>query len=137
MNITSELPFLNIHNPFTSKRISVYSDKHSRMPMDTKDYFVKRISRLSKGMVILPSVWYQFMRLCRLSRQMHVSSIVTRLFVHVCLHHCSFLVAILGNSQYIICLTLPCKARKGQFMASHTFRMNILNFIVPCVYILN
>jgi len=38
MNITPDLPFLNIHNPFTKKRISVYLDKYSRMFLDTKDY---------------------------------------------------------------------------------------------------
>ena len=32
--------------------ISLYLDKHSRMSMDTKDYFVKQISHLSKGVVI-------------------------------------------------------------------------------------
>ena len=38
MNITPDLPFLNIHNPFTNERISVYLDKHSRMCLDTKEY---------------------------------------------------------------------------------------------------
>ena len=52
MNITLDLPFLNIHNPFTNERISIYLDKHSRMSSDTKDYFGKQISHLSKGVVI-------------------------------------------------------------------------------------
>ena len=30
INITPDLPFLNIHNPFTNRRISVYLDKHNR-----------------------------------------------------------------------------------------------------------
>jgi len=55
MNITPDFPFLNIHNPFTNERISVYLDKHSRMSLVTKDYFVKQISQLSKGMVIVAS----------------------------------------------------------------------------------
>jgi len=42
--ITPYLPFLNIHNPFTNERISliisVYLDKHNRMSLNTKDYFV-------------------------------------------------------------------------------------------------
>ena len=52
MNITLNLSFLNIHNPFTNERISIYLDKHSRMSLDTKDYF-KQISHLSKGVVIV------------------------------------------------------------------------------------
>jgi len=36
MNMTPDLPFLNIHNPFTNERIIIYSDKHSRMSFDTK-----------------------------------------------------------------------------------------------------
>ena len=55
MNITPDFPFLNIHNPFTNERISVYLDKHSRMSLVTKDYFVKQISQLSKAMVIVAS----------------------------------------------------------------------------------
>jgi len=51
MNITLDLPFLNIHDPFSIKRISVYIDTHSRMSLDTEDYFVKQISHLSKGVV--------------------------------------------------------------------------------------
>ena len=47
-----DLPFLNIHNPFTNKRIRVYLDKHNRMSLNTKDYFVKQISQLAKGVVI-------------------------------------------------------------------------------------
>ena len=35
--------------------ISVYLDKHNRMPLDTKDYFAKQISNLSKGVVIVAS----------------------------------------------------------------------------------
>ena len=54
MNIT-DLPFLNIHNPLTNERISVYLDKHSRMSLDIKDYFVKQVSHLSKGMVVVAS----------------------------------------------------------------------------------
>ena len=53
MNITTNLPFLNTHNPFTNKRISIYLDKHSRMSLDTENYFVKQISHLSKGVVIV------------------------------------------------------------------------------------
>jgi len=55
INITLDLPFLNIHNPFSKERISVYFDKHSRMPLDTNDYFVKQINPLSKGVVIVTS----------------------------------------------------------------------------------
>ena len=49
MNIMPDLLFLNIQNMFTNERISVYLDKHSRMSLDTKYYFVKQISHLSKG----------------------------------------------------------------------------------------
>jgi len=35
MNITVDLPFFNIHNPFTNEKINVYWDKHSGMSMDT------------------------------------------------------------------------------------------------------
>jgi len=52
---TPDLPFLHIHNPFTNEKISVYLDKHSRMSLDTKDYFVKQISHLCKGVVIVVS----------------------------------------------------------------------------------
>jgi len=53
MDITPDLPFLNIHNPFTNERInSVYLDKHNRMFLNTKDFFVKQIRHLSKGVVI-------------------------------------------------------------------------------------
>jgi len=52
MNITPNLIFLNIHNPFTDKRITVYLDNHSRMSLGTRDYFVNQISHLSKGVVI-------------------------------------------------------------------------------------
>jgi len=54
MNITPDLPLLNFHNPFTIESISVFLDKHSRMYLDTKpskDYFVKEINNLSKGVV--------------------------------------------------------------------------------------
>ena len=54
-NITPDLPFLNIHNSFTNERISVYLDKHRPMSLDTKDYFVKQIVHLSKGVVIVAS----------------------------------------------------------------------------------
>ena len=56
MNITPELPFLNIHNPFTNERISVYLDKHSSMSFLTKDYFVKQMSHLSKNVYTCLSV---------------------------------------------------------------------------------
>ena len=53
MGITLDLPFLNIHNPFTNERISVYfKDKCGRMSLGTKEYFVKQIGNLSKGVVI-------------------------------------------------------------------------------------
>ena len=52
MDITLDLQFLNIHNPLTNERISVYLDKHNRMSLNTKDYIVKQISLLSKGVVI-------------------------------------------------------------------------------------
>jgi len=55
MNITPELPFLNIHNLFTNERIRVYLDKHSSMSFLTKDYVVKQISHLSKNVVIVAS----------------------------------------------------------------------------------
>ena len=59
MNITPDLPFLHIHNPFTNERISIYLDKHSRMSLDTKDYFLKQISHLSKDVVIVASAYCQ------------------------------------------------------------------------------
>jgi len=55
IDITQDLPFLNIHNLFTNERISVYFDKHSRIVVDTKDYFVKQINHLSMGLVIVAS----------------------------------------------------------------------------------
>ena len=55
MNISSDLQFLNINNPFTNERISVYLDKHRRMSLDRKDYFDNQISHLSKGVVIVAS----------------------------------------------------------------------------------
>jgi len=53
MNITPDIPFLNIYNPFTSARMRAYLEKHSRMSLDTNDYFVKHISHLSKSVVIV------------------------------------------------------------------------------------
>jgi len=55
MSIPSDLQFLNINNPFTNERMSVYLDKHRHMSLDRKDYFVKQISHLSKGVVIVAS----------------------------------------------------------------------------------
>jgi len=55
MDITRDLSFLNIHNLFTNERISAYLDKHNCMFLNTKDYFIKQISHLSKGMVIVAS----------------------------------------------------------------------------------
>jgi len=52
-NITPDLLFRNMHNLFTSERICVYLDKHSRMSLYTRDYFVKQISYLSKGVAIV------------------------------------------------------------------------------------
>jgi len=56
MNITPDLPFLNIYDSFTTERINVYLDKLSRMSLDTKDYFVYQISHLFKSVVIVASV---------------------------------------------------------------------------------
>ena len=53
MYITLDLPYLNIQDSFTNERISVHLDKHSHMSLDTKDYFVKQIIHLSKGVVIV------------------------------------------------------------------------------------
>ena len=54
MDIMPDLTFLNIHNSFTNeRRISVYLDKHNRMSLNIKDYFVKQISHLSKAVVIM------------------------------------------------------------------------------------
>jgi len=55
MNITPDLQFLNIHNSFTNEKISVYLFKHSRMSLDANNFFVKQISHLSKGVVIVDS----------------------------------------------------------------------------------
>jgi len=55
MDIMPNLPYLNVHNPFTNERISVYLNNHSCMSLDTKDYFVKQINHLSKGVVIVAS----------------------------------------------------------------------------------
>jgi len=52
MKITTDPPCLNIQNPFTNGRISVYLDKHSRMSLDTQEYIVKQINHLSKSLVI-------------------------------------------------------------------------------------
>jgi len=52
-DIALDLPFLHIHNAFTKKSISIYVGKHSRMSLDTKDCFVKQISHLSKGVVLV------------------------------------------------------------------------------------
>ena len=64
MYITPDLSFLNIYNPFTNERISVYLDKHNRMSLNTKDYFIKQISHLLKGVVIVVSVECQANSLC-------------------------------------------------------------------------
>ena len=61
MNITLNLPFLNIHNLFTNERISVYLDKHTRTSLDIKNYAVKQNSHLSKSAVIVAIVWCQFL----------------------------------------------------------------------------
>jgi len=61
MNITHDLPFLNIHNSFTNKRISVYWGKQSPMSLDAKDYFVKQTSHLSKRRVLVASAQCQFL----------------------------------------------------------------------------
>jgi len=53
MDITQDLPFLNIHNLLTNERISEYLDKHNCMFLNTKGYFIKQISQLSKGVVWL------------------------------------------------------------------------------------
>ena len=55
MDITPDVPFLNIHNPFINGRISVYLDTHNHMNLDTKDYFVKQFGPMSKGVVIVAS----------------------------------------------------------------------------------
>ena len=55
MNMTPDLPFLNIKNTFTKEKNSVYLDKYRRMSLDTKYHFVKQISHLSKGVVIVAS----------------------------------------------------------------------------------
>jgi len=52
MNITL---FLNIHNLFTNETISVYLDKHSRMSLDTNNYFFQQICHKNKGVVIVAS----------------------------------------------------------------------------------
>jgi len=60
MNIMWDLLFLNIHNPFTNERIRVYLDKDSCMSLDSKDFFVKHVNQMSKGMVIVYSAKCQF-----------------------------------------------------------------------------
>jgi len=55
MNIMPDLQFLKNLNLFTNERISVYLDKHNCMYLNTKDYYVKQISHLSKGVVIVAS----------------------------------------------------------------------------------
>jgi len=54
MDITPDLPFLNIHNPVTNERIR-YTWTNNRMSLNTKDYFVKQISHVSKCVVIVAS----------------------------------------------------------------------------------
>ena len=49
LNITPDHPFLNILNMFTNEIISAYLDKHGRLSLDTKDYFVKQVSHMCKG----------------------------------------------------------------------------------------
>jgi len=49
MNITTDFQFLNILNMFTNAIISAYLDKHGRLSLDTKDYFVQQVSHLCKG----------------------------------------------------------------------------------------
>ena len=61
MNITHDLPFLNIHNSFTNERISVNLGKQSRLSLDTKDNFVKQTSNLSKRKVLVASAQCQFL----------------------------------------------------------------------------
>jgi len=53
MDITPDLPSLNIYNLFNNERIRIYLCKHYCMSLNTKDYFVKQISHLSKGVVIV------------------------------------------------------------------------------------
>ena len=54
MNIKSDIPFLNIHNPFTNEMGSVYLDKHSRMYLDTMDYFVKQMTTCLRVLLCSP-----------------------------------------------------------------------------------
>ena len=56
MDITPDLPSLNIYNLFNNERIRIYLCKHNRMSLNTMDYFVKQISHLSKGVVIVADV---------------------------------------------------------------------------------
>jgi len=55
-----DLTILNIYNSVTIERISVYLDKHSRLSLDSNDYFVKQISHLSKGVVIEATLSFVF-----------------------------------------------------------------------------
>jgi len=57
MDNTPDLPFINIHNPFTNEKSSVFMDKHNCMSSSTKDYFIKHISHMTKGMVLIVSAY--------------------------------------------------------------------------------
>jgi len=48
-----DLLLLNMHKPITNERSSVYSDRHNRMSLNTKDYFIKQIKHFSKAVVFL------------------------------------------------------------------------------------
>ena len=50
MNIDLYKIYLQFEN------ISVYMDKHHHVSLNTKDYFVKQISHLSKSVIIVASV---------------------------------------------------------------------------------
>ena len=78
--MTPGLPFLNIHNPLTNERISVYMDKHSRMYLGIKDYFVEQISHLSKSVVIVASAQ------CRLFLLHYYSTLYLHQHLSVILH---------------------------------------------------
>jgi len=54
--------YVKMYDPFTNERIGVYLDKHSRMSLEITDYFVKQISHLSKGVVIVASVHCQLLQ---------------------------------------------------------------------------
>jgi len=53
MDIMPDLLFQNMHKPFTNESFSLYFNKHNSMSLNTRDYFVKQISHLSKGVVIV------------------------------------------------------------------------------------